>query len=181
MGRDIHDDYFDWMYDIVSEGDESYRKLLCLLHSTPFKVIVPLDKNRLEDGEALRFRFGMDIRPGDFYAADLISEELTKSPGCSVLEVMIALALRCEENIMDNAMVGNRTPYWFWMMISNLKLNGMTDERFDRDYAAECIERFLNREYEADGEGGLIYIPGIRKDLRNVEIWTQLLWFLDTI
>lgn len=181
MGRDIHDDYFDWMYDIVSEGDESYRKLLFLLHSTPFKVIVPLDKNRLEDGEALRFRFGMDTHPGDFYAADRISEQLTDHPGCSVLEMMIALALRCEENIMDNALVGNRTPYWFWMMISNLQLNGMTDERFDRDYAAECIERFLNREYEADGKGGLIYIPGIRKDLRNVEIWTQLLWFLDTI
>ena len=33
---------------------------------------------------------------------------------CSVLEMMIALAIRCEEHIMDDPDVGNRTGQWFW-------------------------------------------------------------------
>lgn len=185
MKSDIFEEYFDWMYDLVAgevcDSHTSYRELLSYLHRVPFRAIIPMDKNRLEDGIALRFRFGMDIHKGDFYAADMISERLTIDDKCSVLEMMIALCLRCEENIMDNALIGNRTVYWFWMMIGNLGLNGMTDDRFDLNYAKDCVYRFLNRDYDSDGKGGLVYIPGIKKDLRNVEIWVQLLWYLDTI
>lgn len=181
----IHDEYFEWLIGFVSEGGvtevSSFRKLFFLLHSTPFQALLPMDKNRTEDGKALRFRFGLDLSSNHFYEADEISTVLTDQEGCSILEMMIALALRCEESIMDDASIGDRTSYWFWMMISNLGLNGMTDVRFDESYARSCLGRFLSREYDPDGKGGLIYIPGTKEDLRDVEIWTQLLWYLDTI
>ena len=95
--------------------------------------------------------------------------------------MMIALAIRCEENIMDDPHMGDRTGQWFWGMITNLGLGGMTDESFDIDSASRKIRRFLDRKYEPDGTGGLFTIPRCSVDLRTVEIWYQLCWFLDTI
>jgi hypothetical protein len=100
---------------------------------------------------------------------------------CSVLEMMIALAIRCEENIMDDPLIGDRTRQWFWSMISSLGLSGMTDTRFDNKSVDRVLETFLDRDYKPNGEGGLFTIKRCEKDLRKVEIWYQLLWYLDTI
>ena len=95
---------------------------------------------------------------------------------------MIAgLALRCEENIMDDPQYGDRTGQWFWGMISNLGLGSMTDDRYDRAYVDFVIDRFLNREYEPNGRGGLFTVEKSKKDLRRVEIWYQMCWYLDSI
>ena len=39
---------------------------------------------------------------------------------CSVLEMMVALAICCEETYMDNPNIGNRTGQWFWNMVKNI-------------------------------------------------------------
>jgi hypothetical protein len=100
---------------------------------------------------------------------------------CSVLEMMIALAIRCEETIMDDPDIGDRTRQWFWGMIINLGLGGMTDANFDPDFVDDSVLRFLNRDYEPDGRGGLFTIRNCHRDLRDVEIWYQLCWYLDSI
>ena len=38
-----------------------------------------------------------------------------------------------------------------------------------------AIKAFLDREYAPDGRGGLFYIPGIDIDMRQVEIWRQMM------
>ena len=95
--------------------------------------------------------------------------------------MMIALAIRCENDIMDNPNMGDRTSQWFWGMITNLGLGSMTDRNFDIRYVDEIIERFLDRKYEPDGKGGLFRIRHFNRDLRKVEIWYQLCWYLDSI
>ena len=40
---------------------------------------------------------------------------------------------------------------------------------------------FLNRQYEADGRGGLFIVRNSRFDLRTVEIWYQAMWYLDEV
>ena len=184
--NDILNEYFEWLCNIVSRGlfaeDVSYRKLLMQLHSTPFFFTIPNDKNRANDGTDLRFRFGLEEAGGDSREAEDIAVDLIDGlRDCTVLEMLIALSLRCEENIMDDAEIGDRTVFWFWRTISNLELNGMTDDQYDRDYVEKRLQTFLHRNYAPDGEGGLFYLPGIGTDLRRVEIWTQLLWYLDTI
>ena len=94
--------------------------------------------------------------------------------------MMVALAIRCEENIMDDPSYGNRTGQWFWGMIVNLGLGFMTDSRFDEKFVDDVIFRFLNREYEPDGKGGLFTVRNCKYDLRTVEIWYQMCWYLDT-
>ena len=99
---------------------------------------------------------------------------------CSVLEMMVALAMSCE-NIMNDPQIGDRTGQWFWNMIISLGLGSMTDIRFDKEYCLEVIYRFLDREYEPDGKGGLFTIRNCDTDLRNVGIWYQTCWYLNNI
>ena len=174
----INNLYFEWMSDLVCfdrfSDEISYRKLLMFLHKTEFTYTIPMDINRAKDGGDLRYRFAYE-HP-DFSDAELYLE----GP-CSVLEMLVALSLRCEETLMDNTQYGNRTSQWFWEMIVNLGLGSMYDDQFDRRFVKETINTFLNREYSPNGKGGLFKIKNCKYDLRTVEIWKQLNWYLDSI
>jgi hypothetical protein len=89
--------------------------------------------------------------------------------------------MRCEEEIMEDPDVGDRTAQWFWGMMKSLGLNGMTDNRFDERYVRDVVQIFLDREYEPNGRGGLFTINNCDYDLREVEIWYQMCWYLNTI
>ena len=177
LADQIRNEYFDWMINLVNGNrgpkEISYIKLLEYLHNTEFTYLILRDRNRAEDGVDLRYRFGL-IRKHPEYP------EYLSGPS-SVLEMMIALAIRCEECIMDDPAYGNRTSQWFWGMIVSLGLGGMTDAIFDRDYVEECLTRFLNREYERNGKGGLFTVKGTRRDMRKMEIWYQLNAYLNSI
>ena len=171
------------MYDLLwnnrSTKPYTYELLLGALHNTEFIYFIDSDRRRIKDGINLRHRYAlMTTEYEDEYES--IMEELD-CPSCSVLEMMVALAIRCEEEIMDDPNVGDRTANWFWGMIRNLGLGSMTDVNFDDEYVKDRIEIFLYREYEPDGKGGLFTIKNCDIDLRTVEIWTQLCWYIDSI
>lgn len=174
----INEEYFEWLYDIVCKdlySDRvSYRDLLIYLHNVEFRYIHPRDVNRASDGIGMRYRFSTSQN----YPEDV--SEYIEGP-CSVLEMMIALSIRCEETIMDDPRYGDRTTQWFWGMITNLGLGHMFNEYFDRNEARYIINRFLNREYEPNGKGGLFTVRNCTIDLRDVEIWDQLNWYLNDI
>lgn len=180
----ISNEYFEWLYDLVCDNRYhdpiSFRKLLIRLHDTEFTYLIAKDQNRALDGIDLRRRFALIRMASDGYSYDAIMGCLD-SPECSVLEMMIALSIRCEETIMDDPNVGDRTAQWFWSMITNLGLGSMTDSKFDRRFVDDAVARFLDREYEPNGKGGLFTIRRCKFDLRDVEIWHQLCWYLDTI
>lgn len=175
----IEREYFEWMLNIVGEDDylddNSYRKLLTYLHGVEFKYRIRRDMGRAKDGIDLRRRFARD-----YERVGIEEIETYLSGPCSVLEMMIALAFRCEE-IMDNPVLGDRTRQWFWKMIINLGLGPMTDGNFDIDVVKDTVDVFLRRNYEPDGRGGLFTVRRTTRDLRRVEIWTQMMWYLDTI
>lgn len=174
----VNAEYFEWLVKMVC-GNKfaktiSYRQLLTYLHSVEFTFTISKDANRAFDGEDLRYRYAM-------LQGDSSLTRYLDGPPCSVLEMMVALSLRCEESFMDNPSYGDRTGQWFWGMINNLGLNGMTDRSYDADYVERTVDRFLNRDYEPDGRGGLFRIRNCGKDLRKVEIWYQLCWYLDLL
>ena len=174
----INNEYFEWLFDLVCENrfsrQISYRKLLTYLHSTVFSYSIPNDANRAEDGINLRYRF---VIARDYYDVDY-RYDLVGGP-CTMLEMVAALALRCEETLMDDPTIGNRTSQWFWSMIVNLGLGDMYDENYDEIYVEEVVTRFLRREYDPDGNGGLFTIRNCPTDLRKVPIWYQFNWYLD--
>ena len=178
--KELKNEYFEWMCQLVCDEpfleDLSYHKLLRHLHSIDFRFIIPMDGNRADDGVDLRYRFGYERAYDDFVIASLLDDR-----PCSVLEMLIALAFRCEENIMNNPDIGNRMGQWFWTMVSNLGLRNMSDSSFDPNYTNNVISRFMDRKYKRNGEGGLFTIEGLNGDMRSVEIWHQMNWYLDSI
>lgn len=173
---ELEKEYFEWLYELVCyrrfSNNNSYDKLLTYLHNIEFTYIIPKDANRAEDGKGLRYRFSYENNMDD------ISDILTGP--CSVLEMMIALSLRCEE-LMDDPSIGDRTRQWFWSMIVNLGLGSMSDNHFDANHVDNVIIKFLKREYEPNGRGGLFKIDNCKYDLRKFEIWVCMLWYLDSI
>lgn len=176
---DVLNEYFNWMCQLVSDkqhiGDCSYRKLLSKLHNIPFTYTIDMDGNRAADGIDLRYRFGYERNYEDYIIASYLDDK-----PCSVLEMIVALALRCE-TIMEDPDYGDRTGEWFWGMIESLGLESMDDTSFNRDYVDDVIDIFLSRDYGRDGRGGLFTIKHPKRDLRTVEIWYQMNWYLDSI
>lgn len=146
------------------------------MHDIDFTYTIPLDANRYEDGIELRYRFGIE---NDINAA-VIASKLDICP-CSVLEMMIALSLRIEDNIMIDLDEGSKSERWFWDMVENLGLLDMTNMYYDPEKVNRIIISLLDRTYSRDGKGGLFTVPNYRYDMRRTEIWYQMMWHLDNI
>lgn len=165
-----YSDYFDWLCEqVYIDGrytDESYWKLAKILFNTPFEFSLAMDGNRELDALDLR-----DHYQGD----DIFSEEAT------VLEVLIALAKRIE-NLLDELDGEDRSIMYFWEMINNLRLDRYSDNLF-RMYPDKHdiyfyqiktqLHRWLNRDINYDGSGGLFPLRDPKRDQRDVDIWYQ--------
>ena len=171
----IQSEYFDWMYNLI-DGKPHYQALLHYLNDISFTYTIPMDGNRAEDGVELRYTFGSDVGYDDHVIALYLDNR-----DCSILEMMAALAFRCEEHIMDDPDLGDRTGRWFWDMIESLGLSGMTDSQFNIYYVDTVIDIFLDRQYSRNGKGGLFTVKNPRRDLRTVEIWYQMCWYVGDI
>ena len=172
---DIVNGYFCWLIDKVCEYPDdaiNYNKLFRTLHDTDFEWTIPLDANRAIDGEELRRIYAIETNHSER------TVDLYINWDCSVLEMMVALADKCETQIMYDPEYGDRTAKWFWIMIENLGLQDMTNDNFDYDFVAFVLSRFMQRTYKADGDGGLFRLKNPIRDMRNVEIWYQLNWYL---
>ena len=172
----INSDYFEWMYDLVSgerfAKGNTYRKLLTFLHDCEFVYIDPNDESRAAWGINLRWRY--------CHSHDCEDLECYLTGPCSVLEMMIALATDAE-NIAEDPELGDRTGQWFWAMITNMGLGAMTDTNYNEWLVNDVVTRFLNREYEYDGRGGLFRVRNWHRDMRTAEIWHQLMAYINSM
>lgn len=162
--------YFQWLKDLVCVEENSYNLLLKTLHQIGFYYVLENDSNRLLDGKGMKLIFSEE--------EDIPLIYLLNNPnGCSVLEMLIALARRWENEVMYDPQIPNRTAEWFWGFINNLGLGDFTDDNF-HDQATTHIEfivnRFMDRDYKRSGEGGICPLKKFNKDQRKVEIWYQM-------
>lgn len=176
--HEMKETYFQWMIHLVCENGygrrRSHLKLFFLLHETEFIYTMDMDANRADDGMDLRYRFAYECG----MKAEEVREYLDDRP-CSIFEMMVALAQRCEEQIMDNPDDGNRTGKWFFDMLKSLGLTMMDDSRFDRLTTMDILIRFMRRDYEESGQGGLFTLRYPKFDMRNIEIWYQMMAYLE--
>jgi hypothetical protein len=163
----LHPDYHIWLCNIVASNRGHYdnRNLFKKLAEQEFYSLIHNDENRLEDGLNLR-----DVFAGNNYVKFF-------GP-CSVLEMLVALAIRIEE-ILKDPEKGDRTTDWFWGMITNLGLKEDDDNIANQDYVNTIILiTFLERRYSPTGEGGLFPLRYPEQDQRGIEIWYQLMAYL---
>ena len=178
MRDNVINAYFDCLCSFVLDRKKEhngmkYTKLLSYLHSRDFNYILEMDSNRAEDGVDLRYRFGREMN----YDNRIITAYLDDR-SCSVLEMMVALVVRCEDHIMTNPEIGDRTSEWFWGMVENMGLERMSDGYFFEERAESTIDRLIDRDYGINGEGGLFTIENTGRDIRTIDIWYQMCWYL---
>lgn len=172
MTRDrLNNLYFDWLYEKVIVGRRYYRRLLSYLHSVTFEYLIPMDGNRADDGTDLRYRFCYENNLDDAMVAAYLDDR-----PCTVLEMMVALAIR-QEQIMEDPDIGDRTHIWFMEMLKSLNLYQVRDSNFDIRYVQMVVQSFMYREYAPNGAGGLFTVD-CGRDMRNEEIWYQMNLFL---
>lgn len=169
--------YFFWLCEKIHlvENDKPVEDfytrfwvLLKHLHKKEYYGTVPNDDNRGSDGKRLRERFG-DLTNYEPY-------DILDGP-CTMLEMLVALAERCE-NMMADPDKGDQTAKWFWEFLENAGLMKYTDEVFietgDISAINDVLERILAREYDEDGKGGFFPLDYPGKNQRKVEIWYQM-------
>lgn len=177
MKSKIIDDYYNWLIGLTCGWCHgNYTRLMSYLDCRQFTWTISNDENRASDGVDMRFRFVEETPEYNYRDVYLY---LTQS--CSVLEMMAALAIRCEDHIMGDPSTDNHTDIWFWEMIANMHLDQMTDDNFDESYVEQIVTNMLERRYKKNGEGGLFRIKDNKRDMRTVEIWCQLSWYLNEI
>lgn len=171
---ELEDRYLDWLRQQAMGQDRSYDSLLKFLYFKPFVYTIRMDENRAEDGVELRYLFGS--RNGISF--EDISTGLDSGRDCSMLEMMVGLALRCESQIMIDMEEGEQPERWFSIMIQNLGLGSQTNDRFDPDQAEYIVDRFLAHQYSYNGDGSLFSVCKPRHDMRKTDLWYQAMWYL---
>ena len=160
------DEYFLWLVSKVG-ANESYMSLCGQLYNIKFDWFVPNDDNRITDGLQLRQEYLEDFEDG--IVTDMLYSD------CSVLEVIIGICYRFSYDSMldiDDC---------FWDIVNNLQLEKYTDNSYTRTsekQVATRIDRFINRTYRPNGQGGLFPLSKPHEDQTKVEIWYQMSAYL---
>lgn len=178
---DIHNEYFDWLCDQVSEEQRycfmgnQYRYLLDILYDFVFYVSLDRDENRLKDGQYLRYLFAVERG----YIHGPKYEEFRNSfSDVSVLEVLVAFCKRIGDEILYDPNVDfDPSARLFWTMIFNADLAKIDGECFPIEYEEVCdkLVMILDRDYDASGAGGFFPLRFPKQDQRNVELWYQFM------
>ena len=182
MKSKIRSDYYDWLVDLTNNwcvlysGRGDYYHLMEYLFDRQFVWEMMMDGNRAQDGVETRFQY---VEQTDEY--DYRDVYLYLTHPCNVLEMMAALARRCEDHIMGDPSQRDNSARWFWEMICSMHLDKMTDDRFDEAYVDEVVTDMIDRNYAKNGDGGLFTIHDNSKDMRYVDIWCQLNWYLNEV
>ena len=175
---ELAEQYYDWLYKIVCGEWEprnlSFHRLLMFLYNHDYTPACEMDISRVTDGLNLRYRFATEK---NIPYVKIDSE--FQGQACSMLEMMVALAIRIEEHIMEDSSAGNRVGQWFWNMVVSLGLAAMDDQRFNEERANFIIDRFMARGYQPNGAGGLFTLSYPTEDMRRIDIWYQLMAYLN--
>lgn len=164
-------DYLRWLIESIDPermiGDY-YQPVYEELYLTDFKWSkqFPDDENRAKDGLFLRELFA------DYYGMEVGEIGIDWKP-CSCLEMIIAIARRIEYEIV--AIPGKENvPKWFWTFMRNLGLDPSDAGVEDINYVDSCINKWLDRDFQRNGKGGIFMVSDNYFDMRKMSIWKQM-------
>lgn len=161
--------YLTWLYGLVGpvsvrRPSSSHWLLMSQFYTKEFFWFVPNDDNRVADGLELRDEWIIECGIVD-------ADEEWMTLGCSMLEMMIALARRASfETEMTSA-------EWFWRFTDNLVIGHYTNQKYNEQVAEEVdyiLTRVIERTYAENGAGGFFPLHNSPQDQREVELWYQL-------
>lgn len=168
--------YLMWLCNFVGcefGKGKSYWVLLRRLHSRPYYWNVELDRNRAEDGIALRLRYASEDEWGEDFRVP-----------CSCLEMLVAFAMRIDDDILYEA-GHSKGGDLFWKMLRNLGLTKFHDKVFDFQAGTEVsrvLDRWLDREIDDLGNGSIFKLKTPKEGFATKQVWDQMqIWLSEGI
>jgi hypothetical protein len=162
----VDESYFAFLLQKV--GETEHIRLCKFLYETEFIYPAEIisDANRAADGIELRYEFIVFAGEGvNNVASDERLGELLPKP-CSVLEMLVALAIRIDRDIMGEPSINN-TQFWFRSMLTNI---GAYSDAIG--LVRKRVMHWLNREY--DERGSMFRLQHPYRDQRKIGIWEQM-------
>lgn len=153
--------YFDWLLDRIGWEDQKLEPTLRILHDMDFFWVCPMDKNRAEDGIYRRREFFEDIGLSD----------AKFGRGCSVFEMLAWFSIRIDEDYTGDP-TEPRPDLLLFEMIRNLGLTRISSK--NRKKMEENVLRWMNRDFDYDGKGGIFPLRNPSCDQREIELWRQM-------
>ena len=160
--------YLRWLCDDVGLPYNEYKDVASTLLYFLFDDRVDNDINRTWDAIANREDFEHEY--------DVIVD-VGNNDACGLLEMMVVLARRAAD-IMYDSYEEDKTEHYFWEMFSNLGLDKFGGSKYNHQKVAHICQILNNREYSANGKGGLFRVSVPPRPMNEVEIWSQLNWYL---
>lgn len=170
----INNLYFTWLMNKVSNQEIHSNEyaitendiLKCeQLFVSNYYPSNDLDYSRSVDGITLRRTFLFEAGNSE----ENVSCINGMCPMCNILEMMVALAIKMDLEVLFNPYYGFRHDIWFWNMYATLGL-------YTDDDVKGIVSRFNEKRYCENGIGGLFTIPNT--DVRSLDIWTQMSWWV---
>lgn len=168
----MEDVYFRWLVGFLDDEylEKNYSKLLFKLFKKEFTWSLEYDENRAADGLSFRRIFKQEFQnlPENAHFWPIL--------GCSVLEMMLGMARRCEDELIYSPKKGDQTGRFFWVMIENLGLDIYDDYGFYEEEVDKILDTFLARKYAPNGDGNVFVLRN--SDPRKIDLWLQLNLYL---
>lgn len=165
--EELWDDYLQYLiWRGRLERMTRYGRLFDILHNIEFVYKLERDENRDADGVSLRDDYEI---PYDYLEMD--DEFFDRR--CSVLEMLIALAIKVDDEFIGDP--AEEHPEEFFMkMIKNLGLDKFKGNRYRESDVIKIVNRWMRREFNRDGIGSPFPVRESRQDQRKLEIWDQM-------
>lgn len=169
---DIWNDYRFWLMNRLRLNKRNkYSKLIALLHDIPYRYTIYGDRNREQDGVIQREYF---LDEEGYFNRNMPDVSTFLDKGCSVFEMLVAFAVRIE-----NEWIGSpkdpRPDEFFFEMLDNLDIL-MENKTFNAEKVLRVVKTWLDRKFTYDGYGNIMPLRENRYDVdqREVEIWRQM-------
>ncbi len=166
-------EYYAWLIGYFGFSDDEichYEELLHQLFITEFKCVLEKDLNRVSYGLLFRDEFyestGIDISDSMW--------------SCSVLEVLMGLSKSIAESVLGDLDDQNLKKSWLFTWLRNLGLLDILRKNGDYNRLDVCIilQIWMNRDFQADGNGSPFPLRRPTCDQRSAEMWKQAMLYL---
>lgn len=164
--KKVWEEYTDWLIDRIGfKRPKKYSELFKALNSIEFYWGLDRDENRALGGLRLRRVASLELQNG------------LRGINCTVLEMMIALSIRLDDDYIGDP--GDPKPdLFFARMLENLGLDRLDNRHFDAGECEKIVKKWLDRRFDRRGNGSPFPVKRDKRDQRKREIWDQAITYI---
>lgn len=162
MESDVDRLYFEYLCSSITDQSfvKDFRRVLRRLYDTEFVWTIPLDADRAW--------YGMLIREVWLESSGFDTNSEWAKMGCSVLEMLLGL-----EGISFETFAEEIPDGFFWEMLYNLGVLEYPDQQYVEHEIDDILSRFVWRNYDEYGRGGIFPRILAVDDQRELDLWHQ--------